>query len=431
MNNEIFDIDKFNIIEDEEYYYLFRALEDGDNEDIEKGIITAEKGFTRIRTDRERYEENPKKSTPKYSKEAEISLEQVYDHIKTRYRHDTNCISLSSNANVAITYGRISYTDRYVMIKVSKKEMGEKVFNAGQYMLKEISDRVDTAIRELDASSDTELLERLSKIDNVDTIEEINDIVKELYSKLNKDNKKNYRGKKVDFASMTPITSRISSYQALSEEQTLEKNKVVAKLTILELSKKIKPIISHTKVNSKLLATLGSAFSSSEQIYYGDIPGEQVTEVPKEMMDILALLQQQDKSNPVVAKIERELLIYINEGYHIEENEGRLVFTNGTKTIDLNSTEESFLHREDKLTSDMTIENMYEATKGRVSYEQATSLVKKIFYLSKSKGRAREFSEILNKITENNPEYQEVIQSIYNSGFEIEPEIITRQNHRG
>ena len=72
------------------------------------------------------------------------------------------------------------------------------------------------------------------------------------------------------------------------------------------------------------------------------------------------------------------------------------------KTIELNSTEESFLHREDKLTSDMTIENMYDATKGRVSYEQATSLVKKIFYLSKSKGRAREFSEILNKITDNN-----------------------------
>lgn len=431
MNIQLFDIDKFNIIQDEEYYYLFRAFNNADNKDIENGTIIDWNGFTRIRTDRERWEEDEGKPTPKYSREAEISLEQVYDHIKMRYRKDTNCVSLSSNANVSIVYGRGNYADRYAMIKIPKREMGEKVFNAGQYMLQEISDRVDTAISELDGSSDTELLEKLSQIDNVDTIEEINDIVKELYSKLNEDNNKNYRGKKVNFASMTPVTSRISSYQSLSEEQTLEKNKVVAKLTVLELSKRMKSVIPHTKTNINLIRTLGNAFSSSEQVYYGDIPGDQVTEISKEMMDILALLQQQDKSNPAVAKIERELLTYINEGYHIEENEGRLVFTNGTKTIDLNGIEESFLHREDKLTSDMTIENMYEATKGRVSYQQATSLVKKIFYLSKSKGRAREFSEILNKITENNSEYQEVIQSMYDSGFEIEPEIITRQNYRG
>lgn len=46
------------------------------------------------------------------------------------YRKDTNCISLSSNSNVSIAYGRGSYKDRYVMVKVPKGQLGEKVINA-------------------------------------------------------------------------------------------------------------------------------------------------------------------------------------------------------------------------------------------------------------------------------------------------------------
>ena len=36
--NEIFEINKFNIFSDEENYYFFRALNMGDNSDIENGI---------------------------------------------------------------------------------------------------------------------------------------------------------------------------------------------------------------------------------------------------------------------------------------------------------------------------------------------------------------------------------------------------------
>ena len=115
----LFDIDNFNIIEDEENYYLFRALNMADNQDLETGTILDDTGsIARIRTDRERYEENAK-----YSENAEISLEQVYDHIKMHYRKDTNCISLSSNSNVSISYGRGSYKDKYILIRVPKREM--------------------------------------------------------------------------------------------------------------------------------------------------------------------------------------------------------------------------------------------------------------------------------------------------------------------
>src|SRR5699024_8531998 len=140
----LFDIDKFNIIEDEENYYFFRALNMADNQDLEAGVTLDNVGnIEKIRTDRERYEENAENELPKYSKDAEISLEQVYDHIKMHYRKDTNCISLSSNSNVSITYGRGFYKDRYVMVKVPKSELGEKVINAGQYMLEEIAKKVE------------------------------------------------------------------------------------------------------------------------------------------------------------------------------------------------------------------------------------------------------------------------------------------------
>ena len=46
--------------------------------------------------------------------------------LKMHYRKDTNCISLSSNGNVSICYGRGYYKDRYIMVKVAKRDFGEK-----------------------------------------------------------------------------------------------------------------------------------------------------------------------------------------------------------------------------------------------------------------------------------------------------------------
>ena len=34
----MFDINNFNVIQDDEYYYVFRSLEAGDMSDIEEGI---------------------------------------------------------------------------------------------------------------------------------------------------------------------------------------------------------------------------------------------------------------------------------------------------------------------------------------------------------------------------------------------------------
>ena len=402
----LFDIDNFNIIEDEENYYLFRALNMADNQDLETGTILDDTGsIARIRTDRERYEENAK-----YSENAEISLEQVYDHIKMHYRKDTNCISLSSNSNVSISYGRGSYKDKYILIRVPKREMGERVVVAGQYMLEEIARRVDEYISSL--NPDSELLGILDEIENSTTADEMKQAIETRYtSKGELDVSKAKLRKGILYRA--PV-ARISSYQALNEEQSLEKNKIIAKLTLLERVGGMEPIIPHTANNNLLVQTIGNAFSSLELIHYGDIEKNEIIDIPKEVVDIFALLQQIDgQDQEVVRDLKREVVRFINEDRSVE------------------IPENSSLLKDYGVRDNISIEDMYELTEGRVEYGQANSIVKNMFYLAKSQSGAKEFAKILRQITENNPKYRDIIQYISDNGFRVEPEILTRQSNRG
>ena len=407
----LFDVDKFNIIEDEENYYFFRALNMADNQDLENGVILDSEGnFERIRTDRERYEENTENEEPKYNKDDEISLEQVYDHIKMHYRKDTNCISLSSNGNVSISYGRGFYKDRYVMVKVPKSELGEKVVGAGQYMLEEIAKKVEEYISSI--PDDSGLLETISEIDNSKTAEEIRKAIETRYTTrepLDPSNAKTRKG----ITYRSPI-ARISSYQALNEEQALEKNKIIAKLTLLERVGGMEPLIPHTANNNLLVQTIGNAFSSLELIHYGDIEKDEIIDVQKEIVDIFALLQQVEGQDQKIFKdLKREVVRFANEGRSIE--------------IPENSTLLSNYNARDNI----SIEEMYELTNGKVEYGQANSVVKNMFYLAKSQSNARELAKLLNQIIGDNPKYRGIVQHIENNGFEIEPAIITRQSNRG
>ena len=75
MKKEMFDIEKFNVISDEENYYFFRSLEPGDIEDLEKGIIKDGEKYKRIRTDRERWEETHQEK-PKQNIDKELQKKQ-------------------------------------------------------------------------------------------------------------------------------------------------------------------------------------------------------------------------------------------------------------------------------------------------------------------------------------------------------------------
>lgn len=410
---ELFGIDKFNIIEDKENYYFFRALNMGDDKDIEEGIILDKSGkFERIRTDRARYEENNDGRVPKYNKDSKISLEQVYDHIKMQHRKDTNCISLSSNANVAINYGRQYYKDKYIIVKVPKNEFGQKVINAGQYMLEEIERKIDKYISSKGINS--ELVEILSKVEDSKTSSEIKKIIRKRYTAKAKLDKNKAKLRK-DIAYKSPI-ARISNYKALNMEQNLQKNKIIAKLILMEETGGMQPIISHTNDNELLIKTVGNAFSSLELIHYGDIEKEEIIELPKEIVDIFALLQQVEGVNEkVVSGLKREVICFLNENKNYENKEFEILKNNNSYGIKNN----------------ISIEEMYELTDGRIYYGIANSVVRNMFYLAKSQLNARALSKLLNDITGNNPKYQEIIKNIENKGFWIEPNIITRRSNKG
>ena len=406
---EMFDIEKFNIISDEENYYFFRSLEPGDIKDLEEGNIKDENGkYIRLRTDRERWEETHN-LTPRWNAESQVTLEEMYNHIKTPYSLETNCISLSSNANVARTYGE-TFSDKYVMIKVPKKEMGQRVYNAGQYMLSEIARKVQERIAQ--GNIPEEVLEDFKKIDEATKSEDLKDIIRVKYT-APKGIDTSKSGMKKGIVYKAPL-SRISSFQALDDEQTLEKNKIVAKLTILEQKGLMETLVPRIKTNSQLISTMGSAFASGEQIYYGDIEGDRITDISKELLDMFALIQQtENQDKQIVNELKTELVKYITKGGKLEIPEGSLLRDDGTPRTDI------------------SIEEMYELTAGKVEYGQASSIVKNMYYLSKGQANARILAGMLRKITGNNPKYEEIIKYIENNGFEIEPKITARKSNTG
>ena len=339
--NEMFDVEKFNIIQDDENYYFFRALNMADNADIEEQTtISADGKIERIRTDRERFD-----GTTKYSEDSEISLEEIYDHIKMHYRKDTNCISLTSNANIAIDYGRGSYKDKYVMIKISKKEFGEKTVAAGQYMLQELYSRIQQSIENLPEEEKQEILSIFENIEKATENKTLQDIIAKRYTaksgEVNPD--KAHLRKGITYSSPK---ARTSSYQSLNEEQLLEVNKVYAKLAILENEHILEHVIPHSS-NSKLRETIGNAFSSAEVIHYGDIKQEYILEIPKEVVDIFALIQQVtniDKNK--LEELKQALIIAVQSGKQIPQ----------------------IPEIESQVKDNISIEEMYELTEGKVEY---------------------------------------------------------------
>ena len=404
MDFDIFDINKFNVIQDEENYYFFRALNMADNADIEQQTTTSTDGkIERIRTDRERFD-----GDAKYTEASEISLEEIYDHIKMHYRKDTNCISLTSNANIAVNYGRGSYKDKYVMVKIPKKEFGEKTLAAGQYMLKELYSKIQQAIESLPEDAKQRVSNAFEEIDKATESKDLKDIIAQRYTANREEVSLDRAHLRKGIIYSSP-KARISNYQSLDDEQVLEVNKVYAKLAILENEQVLKHVIPHSS-NSKLRETIGSAFSSTEVIHYGDIKQENIIEVPKEVVDLFALIQQIDGLDKGrVEQLKRTLITAVQNGVKIP----------------------AIPEIEEKVKADISIEEMYGITDGKVEYGKANSIVKNMFYLSKARKNAIQLSNVLSEILGENSGFEDIIQYIRENGFRVEPEIITRQSNKG
>jgi len=422
MNSQVFDIDKFNIIQDEENYYFFRALNRADSRDISENITSDGNRIQRIRTDRERFEEE--KGTAKYNANSEISLEEVWDHIKIRYIKETNCISLSSNANVSIDYGQ-GYDEQYVMIKVPKHDK-EKVYNAGQYMLEEIDRIVQEELSRI--PEDSEIWDIIRRIDDEESAKNVRGIVADAYEGA-KTLEGRFTGKNNQLKSKTAIISRLDRRQYFTEEQQLEYNKIIAKLTVLETRGHLRSIIPTKADNSSLIATIGIAFSSGELVHYKDIEANDIVQVPKEMMDILSFTQQlRDKgiNNEAIKQLEIKVLGLINSGYKFSRQGEQLVLENGEDIIPIKDIDTS-VEREE--TEDrLNVEDIYQITKGKISYEKAKIAIEFVTKLSKSRLKALEYADIIQVLSDENEELANLIKT---ECYGIDKDIISREDNEG
>ncbi|MBQ6477275.1 MAG: DEAD/DEAH box helicase family protein, partial [Bacilli bacterium] len=387
---DVFSIDNFNIIQDSENYYFFRALNKADSNDIKDGITSTNGKIDRIRTDRERYE-----GKPNYHEDSENSLEEMFDHIKMHHSTDTNCISFTSNSNVGIMYGRVYYKDKYVILKVPKDDIGKHTIFAGSYMV----DETEKRIKELIDSKkiDQETIKRIKEVDKIKTQEELDKFIKSI-TKTTKEKEDMYE-KGIDFTSTTDS----GDYNALSEEQNFIKNKLVTKINII--GENIIPSVS----NQMLIKTIGNAFSSLELTHYKDVSKKEILEVPTEIIDIFSLLQQVPKDYPLIQELIEKIIEYSkNEEIKLS----KYTYRNNSLDVD----------------NDYTIEKMYQLTYGDIDYYTAMSTYKKMYYLAKSKLRTQHTVELIKKITNNDSKYNEIIEYIENNTYGIEPDIFTRQS---
>ena len=420
MKRTVFDIDKFNIIEDEENYYFFRALNNADHNDIENNITSNESRIQIIRTDRERFEET--NGTAKYNSKSEISLEEVWDHIKIRYIKETNCISLSSNTNVSIDYGQM-YNEEYAMVKVPKTE-NDKVYNAGQYMLEEVNKKVEEAISRL--PEDSNVLDIIKRIDEENSYKNVTRIVSAAYSGI-KNIDGRYKGYNNNIKSKETVVSRLKKRQYFSDEQQLEYNKVIAKLTVLETSGELRSILPTKADNSSLIATIGMAFSSGELIHYKDIQSDDIVKVPKELMDMLSFTQQLKEkglNDSSIKSIEKKIIGFINGGYELKTEGEKSVLTNGKDKIELNT----HIGEEKQLENEITVEEAYKATQGKINYEKARIAMKFLTKLSQSRIKASNYANLIQAL---GSEYNEVAEEIERECFAVDKDIISREDNIG
>ena len=373
---KLFNVENFNIYSDDENYYFFRSLEEVDVESIKNRSIVDESGkITRLITDREFYGETT------FTKDSDISLEEMTEHIKTNYNKHTNCISFSSNANVALDYGRSTYNDDYIVLKVPKKDFEKDTFFAGKYMFLEVSRVLDEFYSKLDNESD--IKKYFDMIDKAKSQEELEKIKEQVQENL----------------SLKNVTDSIN-YDALNEEQNLFKNKIILKADIMD-----KNIIKKIG-NSFLFSTIGSAFSSLEVIHYKDI-NKNLFQANANILDIFGLLQQVPETDEI-KEIKNILLNKLNNN---ELNVGYL----------------SNDYNVDNLNDKLTIENLYKLGKGHISYSAAKEIYQKSYSLAKSKLRKDKSIDLLEYIL-NDSKYKKTLDGVREDTYGVEADIINRKS---
>lgn len=387
MLDKIFDINQFNIIQDDNYYYFFRALNNGDYSDITNGITLEDGIVKRIRTDLERFQ-----GVPLYKQDDEISLEEVHDHVKWRHRRDTNCISLSTNANVVSTYGRADYHNQYAIVAVPKEKINNGEFYiSGKFLIEEIQTRIQKLIDE--HYLDNEKVRYIDLIKNAKTNDELFNILKQ-YSDL-PSNTYNFN------------QSKFYDFYTLNEEQNLEKNKIIAELDVVN-----RRLLSRCS-NRLLLESVKFAFTSSEVLHYKDIT-ENFAFISPTTIDLFSLLQQASSmglDQEKIRKLELKIIKCARENLNLENGRYGQFNTNIKDYINTNNN--------------VKISDIYELTGGKIPYIKAYKSLQFSQDVANSKLRTSDLCGLLKEIA-NDSELNELIDEIKEKCYIINPSFISR-----
>lgn len=376
-----------NCYQDDGYYYFFRALNMRDLAGIkDKSILDSAGNIAKIITDREFF-----KREERYNANSSLTLEEMVNHVKMHYDKDTNCISLSSDANVCLMYGRGDYEDKYIIVKVPKQELGVTTFNAGKYIYEEIAKRVEDYIakheRELDELQKY-YINAIRNAVNKSQLDNIKETLPQEYTDFTSNRFQN---------GLTFIDSK--SYEGYTAEENLAKDKLVMLLDVLDFE------VVKGKTNRLVIRTMGSAFSSRELEYYQTIPQEKIISISSSLAEVMGLLQQVVETKEI-REIKNYLIANLDE------------VRNKVLNVDYSKFDEQNL--------DMSLDNIYNLTGGKISYKEARELYLNAMYVARSKVRV--FNAVQTLQTILGDKYSDTLQEILNNGFGIEPSIMSRKN---
>ena len=424
MNEDVFSINNFNIIEDGENYYLFRALNLDDQREISEGINSNNGEIQKVITNKQRYPENDR-----YANETEISLKEIWDHTKSvNFYRGTNCISLSSNANVSIDYGS-KYGEKYLMIKVPK-EQDSQIYNAGQYMISELNRILENRISQI--PQDSEIVRLVHEIENKENYNDIKKIIVDRFKSTSLSGRYTTTN---NIRTRESMFKRFNKRQAFSEEQQLEYNKIIGKLTLLEIYGMLPTEIFNNINISSLTSTIGSEFSNREFVHYGEISKDEFVPISKINLNMFALLQvakEQGIEQQAINEIENKLIEYTNQRYELIERDNKLYYSNGREEIDLHLSNDSVLINENNLknNTNFSVEEIFDKTNGSISYSKAQNATQFVYNLSIAQRKSIEFANVLKQII-NDSKLDATIDEIAQKSVAINDKIITRKNGRG
>lgn len=428
FDSNLFGLDTYDVIEDDEYYYVFRTLNEDNEEELDDDNVE------HLRTSRERAEERGEEV--RYSSSSELSLEEINDNIKyAKANKNTNCISFSTNANVSLDYRN----DRFVMMKIPKDELGNLVVS-GRYMLEEIDKMVIAKIDELlvDEEANKEILSLISQINEAGSSGEIKNVVARTYKGVKKTNEK-YTGSNNSMLTKNAVMNRFANKQYLSEKKQLEYNRLIAKLTVLETRGVLRNILPTHLTNTGLISSIGVAFSSSEMVHYRDVPKTSLIEVSKENMEIFAILQQASQipgiNKKEIEDLKRDFLFAVQNGYDIRVQNNRVVYTNGKHRIDIGDiTDFVGLFESEDIEPITTVQDAYDTLRlvpdlPRVlPYSKGNAAIEFARKLAVAKLKSDDYWKILKKVS---PGIDNLAKTASKSTINIHSDIISRINNSG